>query len=68
MSIFQEKHGGPYETFHRWSTICQVHCITLLSLSLQDSTPQVKPVSIAFRLDMTETLADLEKKNYGWAL
>ena len=36
-----------------------LHCITI---SLQESTPQVKPVSIAFRYDMTEALADFKKE------
>ena len=45
-----------------------LHFVSLLSPSLQDNTPQVKSVSVAFRLDMTETLADFEKKNYRWAL
>ena len=38
-----------------------LYFVSLLSPSLQDSTPQVKSVSIAFRYEMTETLADFEK-------
>ena len=61
---FSRKNGDPHENFNRWSTIHQVLCILYpyyLHLYKTVATPQVKLVSIAFRHDMTETLADFEK-------